>query len=111
MFRALRLSRYIVLGLLVAVLAGGLPSKWFGLAGQKVGEVERLASCMKRHEGALGDIIKNIGSPSSVLHETPAKRKAEVRAAEKRRRIDKREGDAIVACARTVAPEASTQSK
>lgn len=101
--RALRLPHLLGLGLVVAVLGGGLPTKWFGLVGDKVSEAERLATCMKHHEATLAGIVTNLGSPSSLLQESPAERRHDVRLAERRRQIDKREGQAIVACARTVA--------
>ena len=69
--RALRLPHWIAIGAVVAVLAGGVPSKWFGLVGSKVSEVERLRSCMERHGAALASIVTTLGEPQAILARAP----------------------------------------
>ena len=103
---ALRLPHWIALGLVVVVLGGGLPSNWFGLAGAKVsakvGEVERLRSCLQRHSVELASLVTSLGDPTSLLNATPSARAHAVRAAERHGDLERREARAVVACARTV---------
>lgn len=99
---AMRLPHWIGLGVVVAVLAGGLPSKWFGLVGEKVTEVERLSSCLQRHSVELTSLVTSLGDPTALLNATPAERAHAVHTAERQGRLRRLEGDAIVACARTV---------
>ena len=98
----LRLPHYLALGAVVAVLAGGLPSNWFGLAGKQVSEVERLSSCLQRHHVELTALVTTLGDPSSVLSDSSAARARAVHVAERERRLHRRQGEAIEACARTV---------
>jgi hypothetical protein len=100
--RALRLGHWIAIGAVVAILAGGVPSKWFGLVGSKVSEVERLRSCMQRHGAALASIVTALGEPQEILGKSPAARAHAVHLAERHHRLQRREGEAVVACARTV---------
>jgi hypothetical protein len=100
--RALRLPHWIAIGAVVAILAGGVPSKWFGLVGTKISEVERLRSCMERHGGELASIVTTLGQPQQILGKSPAARRHAVRVAERRHELKRRQGQAIVACARTV---------
>ncbi|HEX5225758.1 MAG TPA: hypothetical protein VFW29_11580 [Solirubrobacteraceae bacterium] len=100
---ALRLPHLLGIGLVVAVLGGGIPSNWFGLASSKITEVERLQSCMARHKVELATLVTSLGDPHSLLAKTPRQRAHEVRAAERRGRLQRREAHAIEACARTVA--------
>jgi hypothetical protein len=103
MLSAMRLPHWIGLGLILAVLAGGIPSKWFGLASSKVTEVERLSSCMQRHRVALASIVTDLGDPESFLNATPAQRAHTLHAAERNHTLQHREAAAIEACAKTVA--------
>ena len=100
--RALRLPHYLGIGAVVAVLAIGAPSKWFGLVSSKVTEVERLRACMEKHGGDLASLVTTLGEPQEILAKTPAERKHAVRVAERRHELQRRQGEAIVACARTV---------
>jgi hypothetical protein len=101
---ALRLPHFIAIGVIAAVLAGGVPSKWFGLVGSKVNEVERLRACLEKHSVEFASLVTNIGDPESVLNESHAARVHAVHVAEHEGRLQRREGEAIVACARTVSP-------
>jgi len=101
---ALRLPHLLGLGAVIAVLAGGVPSHWFGLASSEIDQVQRLASCMQRHRVELTDLVTSLGSPSGLLSESPAARARKVRAAEHRGELERREGRAIVECAGIVAP-------
>src|SRR5438445_3436488 len=96
---ALRLPHWIGLGVVVAALAGGLPSNWYGLVGAKVTEVQRLSSCLERHRVEFGLLVASIGSPESLLSEAPSARVHAVHVAEKRGELRRREANAIVACA------------
>jgi hypothetical protein len=100
--RALRLPHWIGIGVVVAVLAGGAPSKWFGLVSSKVSEVERLRSCMERHGSDLASLVTTLGEPHEILSKSPAARVHAVHVAERRHQLQRRQGEAIVACARTV---------
>jgi len=100
---ALRPGHWIAIGLVVALLAGGLPSRWFGLVSSKVTEVERLRACMERHSVEFASLIESIGDPQTVLNASHANREHAVRVAEREGRLKRREGQAIVDCARTVA--------
>jgi hypothetical protein len=99
---ALRLPHWIAIGLVVVVLGGGLPSKWFGLVSSKVSQVEQLRSCLERHSVELASLVASIGDPQSVLSDSGAARVHAVRVAERSGRLQRREGQAIVECARTV---------
>ena len=101
---ALRLPHWIAIGVVAAVLAGGVPSKWFGLVSSKVGQVEQLRACLERHSVEFASLVANIGDPQSVLNESHAARVHAVHVAEHEGRLQRREGQAIVACARTVSP-------
>jgi hypothetical protein len=101
---ALRLPHLLGIGAIVAVLAGGVPSHWFGLAEKDVSEVQRLASCMQRHRVELTALVTSLGEPNELLSASPAQRARKVRAAERRGDLQRREGRAIVACASIVAP-------
>lgn len=101
---ALRLPHWIAMGLVVVVLAGGVPSKWFGLVGSRVSQVERLRACLQRHSVEFVSLVTSIGDPQSVLSESRAARVRAVHVAEREGRLQRREGEAIVACARTVSP-------
>ena len=100
--RALRLPHWIAVGAVVALLAGGLPSKWFGLVSSKVSEVERLRSCMEQHGAELASIVTSLGEPQEILSKTPAEREHAVHVAERRHELQRRQGEAVVVCARTV---------
>jgi hypothetical protein len=100
--RLLRLPHLIAIGAVVAVLATGVPSKWYGLVSSKVSEVERLRSCMEKHGAALASIVTALGQPAQVLGKSPAVREHAVRVAERRHELQRRQGRAVVACARTV---------
>jgi hypothetical protein len=100
--RALRLPHWIAIGALVAVLAAGAPSKWFGLVTSKISEVERLRSCMEKHGTELASLVTTLGEPQEILSKTPAEREHAVHVAERRHELQRRQGEAIVACARTV---------
>lgn len=100
---ALRLPHWIAIGAVVAVLAGGLPSNWFGLVGSKVTEVERLRECMEKHSVELAALVTSLGDPSALLNSTPAAREHAVHVAERKGDLQRREGNAIVICARIVA--------
>ncbi len=99
---AMRLPHWIGLGAVLLVLGGGLPSHWFGLVSAKVGEVERLSSCLQRHRVELTALVTSLGDPATVLSQSPGDRARAVRAAERRGELERREGQAIVACASTV---------
>jgi hypothetical protein len=101
--RALRLPHWIGIGAVVAVLAAGAPSKWFGLVSSKVSEVERLRSCMERHGGDLASLVTTLGQPQQIISQSPAARRRAVHVAERRHELQRRQGNAVVACARTVA--------
>ncbi len=102
LLRALRLPHWIAIGVVVAVLAGGVPSKWFGLVSSKISEVERLRSCMAQHGTELASLVTTLGEPQEILGESRAARKHAVRAAERRHELQRRQGDAVVACAQTI---------
>ncbi len=101
--RALRLPHYLAIGAIVAVLAAGAPSKWFGLVSSKISQVERLRSCMEAHGADLASLVTTLGEPQEILAKTPAERRQAIRAAEHRHELQRRQGAAIEACARTVA--------
>jgi len=100
--RALRLPHWIGIGAVVAVIAVGAPSKWFGLVSSKVSEVERLRSCMEKHGGELASLVTTLGEPQEILAKTPAQRRHAIRVAERRHELQRKQGAAIEACARTV---------
>jgi hypothetical protein len=100
--RALRPLHWIGIGAVVAVLAAGAPSKWFGLVSSKVSEVERLRACMEKHGGDLASIVTTLGEPQEILGKSPAARRHAVHVAERRHELQRRQGNAVVACARTV---------
>jgi len=102
LFRALRLPHYLGIGAVVAILAVGAPSKWFGLVSSKITEVERLRSCMEKHGSDLASLVTTLGEPQEILSKTPAQRAHAVRVAERRHELQRRQGQAIEACARTV---------
>lgn len=87
---------------MVAVLAGGIPSKWFGLVGTKLSEVERLRSCMESHGAELAAIVTTLGDPQTILAKSPAARAHAVHVAERHHGLQRREAQAVVACAQTV---------
>src|SRR6185437_1139118 len=80
--RALRLPHYLAIGAVIAVVAAGAPSKWFGLVSSKVTEVERLRSCMEKHGGDLASIVTTLGEPQEILSKTPAQRRHALHVAE-----------------------------
>jgi hypothetical protein len=86
----------------VAVLAGGVPSKWFGLVGDKVTQVERLRECMEKHGAELASIVTALGEPQDILDKTPAERAHAVRVAERHHQLQRHQAQAVVTCARTV---------
>ncbi len=101
--RALRLPHWIAIGAVVAVVAAGAPSKWFGLVSTKISEVERLRSCMEKHGAELASLVTTLGEPQEILSQTPAERRHAIRVAERHHELQRRQGAAIEACARTVA--------
>jgi hypothetical protein len=101
--RALRLPHYLAIGAIVAVIAAGAPSKWFGLVSSQVSQVERLRSCMEKHGAELASLVTTLGEPQEILSKTPAERRHAIRVAERRHELQRRQGAAIEACARTVA--------
>ena len=100
--RALRLPHYLGIGAVIAVIAAGAPSKWFGLVSSQVTQVERLRSCMEKHGGDLASIVTTLGEPREILSKTPAQRRHALRVAERRHELQRRQANAIEACARTV---------
>jgi hypothetical protein len=100
--RALRLPHWIAIGAVVAILAGGVPSKWFGLVSSKVTQVERLRECMQKHGAELASLVTALGEPQQVLGKSPAERAHAVRLAEHRHELNRSQAQAIVTCARTV---------
>lgn len=100
--RALRLPHYLAIGAVIAVVAAGAPSKWFGLVSSKVTEVERLRSCMEKHGGDLASIVTTLGEPQEILSKTPAQRRHALHVAEHRHELQRRQANAVEACARTV---------
>ena len=99
---ALRLPHWIAIGAVVVVLGCGLPSKWFGLVGSRVSQVEQLRSCLERHSVEFASLVASLGDPQSVLSDSHAARVHAVHVAEHEGRLQRREGQAIVECARTV---------
>ena len=99
---ALRLPHWIAIGVVVAVLAGGVPSKWFGLVSSKITEVEQLRSCMEKHGAELASIVTSLGEPQEILGESPAAREHAVHVAERQHQLQRSQGEAVVACARTI---------
>jgi hypothetical protein len=57
---------------------------------------------MEKHGADLASIVTTLGEPQQILGKTPAERKHAVRIAERRHELHRRQGDAVVACARTV---------
>ena len=102
LLRGLRLPHLIAIGALVLIVAGGAPTKWFGLVGSKISEVERLRSCMEAHGAELASIVTTLGEPEAILSQSPAAREHAVHVAERRHELQRRQGEAVVACARTV---------
>jgi hypothetical protein len=100
--RALRLPHWIAIGAVVAVVAAGAPSKWFGLVSSKISEVQRLRSCMESHGAELASLVTTLGEPQEILEKSPAAREHAVHVAERRHQLQRRQGEAVVACARTV---------
>jgi hypothetical protein len=100
--RGLRLPHWIAIGAVVAILAGGAPSKWFGLVGSKINQVERLRACMEKHGAELASIVTTLGEPQEILSKSPAAREHAVHVAERRHELQRRQGEAVVACARIV---------
>jgi hypothetical protein len=100
--RALRLPHWIGIGAVVAVIAVGAPSKWYGLVSSKVSEAERLRACMEKHGGDLASLVTTLGEPQEILAKTPVQRSRAIRVAERRHELQRRQGQAIEACARTV---------
>jgi len=86
----------------VAVVAGGVPSKWFGLVSSRISEVEHLRACMERHGSDLASLVTTLGEPKQILSQSPAARRHAVHLAERRHQLQRRQGEAVVACARTV---------
>jgi hypothetical protein len=102
LFGKLRLPHWIAIGVLVVVLGGGLPSKWFGLVSSEVNRIERLRTCLERHSVEFVSLVSSLGGPQTLLNKSPAARAHAVHRAEREGRLQRREGRAIVACARTV---------
>jgi hypothetical protein len=100
--RALRLPHWIGIGAVLAVIAVGAPSKWYGLVSSKVSEAERLRECMEKHGAELASLVTALGEPQQILEKTPAERNHAIRIAERRHELQRRQGQAIEACARTV---------
>jgi hypothetical protein len=100
--RSLRLPHWIAIGAVAVILAGGIPSNWFGLVSSKVSEVERLRACMEKHGAELASIVTTLGEPQEILSKTPAEREHAVHVAEHRHELQRRQGEAVVACARVV---------
>ncbi len=100
---ALRLPHYLAIGAVVAIVAAGVPSKWFGLVSSQISEVQRLRSCMEKHGGELASLVTTLGEPQEILSKTPAERRHAIRVAERRHELQRRQGAAIEACASTVA--------
>jgi hypothetical protein len=98
----MRLPHWLGVGAVVAVLAAGAPSKWFGLVSSKLSEVQRLRSCMEEHGAELASIVTTLGEPQEILSKSPAAREHAVHLAERRHELQRKQGQAIVACARTV---------
>jgi hypothetical protein len=100
--RALRLPHWIAIGVVVAIIAGGAPSKWFGLVSSKVSEVERLRECMEKHGAELASLVTTLGEPQQIIGMSPAEREHAVHVAEHRHQLQRSQAPAIVTCARTV---------
>jgi hypothetical protein len=100
--RSLRLPHWIAIGAVVAILAGGIPSKWFGLVSSKISQVERLRSCMEAHGAELASLVTTLGEPQEILSKSPAAREHAVHVAERRHELQRRQGEAIVTCARII---------
>jgi hypothetical protein len=100
--RALRLPHWIAIGVVVAILAGGAPSKWFGLVSSKVNQVERLRECMEKHGAELASLVTTLGEPQQIISMRPAEREHAVHVAERRHELQRRQAQAVVTCARTV---------
>ena len=100
--RALRLPHWIAIGAVVVIVAGGAPTKWFGLVSSKISEAERLRACMEAHGTELASIVTSLGEPQEILSKSPAAREHAVRVAERRHQLQRRQGEAVVACAHTV---------
>jgi hypothetical protein len=98
----LRLPHWIAIGVVVVALGGGLPSKWFGLATSQINQIERLRTCLERHSVEFVSLLTSIGSAQSILNKSHAARVHAVHVAERKGRLQRREGRAIVKCARTV---------
>ncbi len=98
----LRLPHLIAIGVIAVVLGAGLPSKWFGLVSSEVNRVERLRTCLERHSVDFAALVISIGDAQSLLNKSQAARVHAVHVAEHEGRLQRREGRAIVACARTV---------
>jgi hypothetical protein len=100
----LRLPHLLGIGAVVLVLAGGLPSHWFGLVKNDLSEVQRLQSCLSEHSVELASIVTSLGEPQALLGDSPATRAHKVHQAERRGQLERSEGRAVEACARTVSP-------
>ena len=87
---------------MVAVLAVGAPSKWFGLVSSKVTEVQRLRACMEKHGSDLASLVTTLGEPQQILAKTPAQRRHAIRVAQRHHELQRRQARAVQACARTV---------
>ncbi len=98
----LRLPHLIAIGVIGVVLAGGLPSKWFGLISSEVNQVARLRTCLERHSVEFVSLVTSIGDAQSLLNKSQGARVRAVHVAEREGRLQRREGRAIVACAHTV---------
>jgi hypothetical protein len=99
----LRLPHWIAIGVVAVALGGGLPSKWFGLASSEVNQVARLRACLERHSVEFVSLLTSIGTPQAILSKSHGARVHAVRIAERNGQLQRREGRAIVRCARTVA--------
>jgi hypothetical protein len=100
--RALRPMHWLGIGAVVAVLAAGAPSKWFGLVSSKVTEVQRLRACMEKHGSDLASLVTTLGDPQEIRSQSPAERRHAVRVAERHHELQRRQARAVVACARSV---------
>ena len=100
--RSLRLPHYLGIGAVVAVIAVGAPSKWFGLVSSKVSEVQRLRACMEKHGSDLASLVTTLGEPQQILAKTPAQRRHAIRVAQRHHELQRRQARAVQACARTV---------
>ena len=63
---------------------------------------ERIDVLYEQHGTELASIVTSLGEPQEILSKTPAEREHAVHVAERRHELQRRQGEAVVACARTV---------